>query len=111
MFGDIEADIDFANSGNSVIRVRIQSNDVTVDTSVRVVITATTMAQVVSSGNDWTYLVPGVVDDVDPNIGQNGTVVTVTGEPDVQTSGETLGILIRLKTTNYWAFLPHRIFL
>ena len=99
MFGDVEADIDFVNSGNSVIRVRIQSNDVTVNTPVRVVITATTMAQVASSGNDWTYLVPGVVEGVDPNIGQNGTFVTVTGEPDMQTSGGTLEILIRLKTT------------
>lgn len=47
---------------------------------------------------------------MDPNIGQNGTVVTVTGEPDVQTSGGTLEILIRLKNTNNWVFFTTQNF-
>ena len=80
MFGDLQAEIDFSNANNTHIRVRVQANDVTADTNVRVVITAETMARVGSSGNNWTYLVPGRVDDVQPSIGQNGTIVTITGE-------------------------------
>ena len=76
-FGGIEADINFAT--NSQIRVRIQSSDVTSNTAVQVVITATTMARVISSGNIWTYLVPGAVIDVQPSIGQVGTIVTIFG--------------------------------
>lgn len=78
-FGGVEADIDSTNSNNSVIRVRVQPNDVTVDTPVRVVITAGTMARVSTSGEDWTYLVPGAVSGVEPDTGQTGTVVTITG--------------------------------
>ena len=79
-FGDIPADIDYTASTNTRIRVRIQSSGVTSDTSVAVVITATTSAIVESSGNDWTYLVPGRITSVDPDIGQVGTMVTITGK-------------------------------
>ena len=79
-FGGVEADIDFTNSINSLIRVRVQPNDVTIDTPVLVVITAATMARVSTNGNDWMYLVPGRVNDVEPSSGQAGTVVTITGE-------------------------------
>ena len=79
-FGDLQAEIDYSNTNNSLVRVRVRSSDVSVDTDVRVVITAETMARVASSGSDWTYLVPGRVGDVRPNTGQNGTVVTITGE-------------------------------
>ena len=86
LFGDIAAEVDSGNTDNSMIRVRVQANDVTVDTPVRVVITAATMAQVGSGGSDWTYLVPGRVGDVRPNTGQTGTAVTVTGEPSLSLS-------------------------
>lgn len=80
-FGDLEADVvDSTSISNSQIRVRIRPNDVIQNTPVTVVITASTMARVSSSVNDWTYLVPGQVVDVQPNIGQRGTVVTINGE-------------------------------
>ena len=60
--------------------MRIQSNNVTSDTAVPVVITGSTLARVSSSGNDWTYLVPGSIGNVQPNIGQNGTMVNITGK-------------------------------
>lgn len=72
--------MDYTAATNSQIRVRVQSNDVTSNVAVPVVITAATMARVTSSGNDWTYLVPGDIVNVQPNIGQLGTVVTITGE-------------------------------
>jgi hypothetical protein len=78
-FGGIEAEIDFTATTNSQIRVRIQSNDVTSNMAVQVIITATTMARVTSSGNVWTYLVPGAVTNVQPSIGQVGTIVTIFG--------------------------------
>ena len=71
--------MDFSSVSNTQISVRIQSNNVMVDTAVQVVITATTMARVTSSGDDWTYLVPGGVGDVQPSVGQSGTRVTITG--------------------------------
>ena len=79
-FGGVEADVDSTNSNNSIIRVRVQPNDVAVNTPVQVVITAATMARVSTSGQDWTYLVPGAVSGVEPDTGQAGTVVTITGE-------------------------------
>ena len=72
--------MDYSDTTNSQIRVRVQSNDVTSNLAVPVVITAATMARVMSSGNDWTYLVPGAIVDVQPNIGQLGTMVTINGE-------------------------------
>ena len=78
-FGDLEAEIDNTSASDSQITVRIQPNNVGQDTPVPVVITATTMARVSSAGNDWTYLVPGQVTDVQPAIGQRGTMVTITG--------------------------------
>ena len=74
--------MDFSSVSNTQISVRIQSNNVMVDTAVQVqvVITATTMARVTSSGDDWTYLVPGRVGDVQPSVGQSGTRVTITGK-------------------------------
>ena len=78
-FGGIQAEIDFTATTNSQIRVRIQSNDVTSNMAVQVIITATTMARVTSSGNVWTYLVPGAVTNVQPSIGQVGTIVTIIG--------------------------------
>ena len=78
-FGDVEAEIDYKSISNSMIRVRIRPNAVTQDTAVPVVITAATFARVSSGNSSWTYLVPGQVADVQPNTGQRGTVVTVTG--------------------------------
>lgn len=79
-FGGIQADIDYTQATDTEITVRIQSNAVTSDTAVSVVITGSTLARVSSSGNDWTYLVPGRIGNVQPNIGQNGTMVTITGK-------------------------------
>lgn len=79
-FGEIEAEIDYTQATDTQITVRIQSNDVASNTAVPVVITGSTMARVSSSGNDWTYLVPGSIENVQPNIGQNGTMVSITGK-------------------------------
>lgn len=79
-FGGVEAEIDYTQATDTSITVRIQSNDVTSDTAVSVVIIGSTMAHVSSSGNDWTYLVPGSIGNVQPNIGQNGTMVNITGK-------------------------------
>lgn len=78
-FGDIEAVVDYDSLNDSQVSVRVQANDVVTNTPVQVVITAATMARVESSGNDWTYLVPGRIVNVQPNIGQFGTRVTITG--------------------------------
>ena len=79
-FGGIEAEIDYTQATDTQITVRIQSNDVASNTAVPVVITGSTMARVSSSGNLWTYLVPGSIGNVQPNIGQNGTMVSITGK-------------------------------
>lgn len=81
-FGSEQANIDYSLSNNTLIRVRIQEiqENVTADTPVSIVITATTSAIVESSGNIWTYLVPGQIDMVSPNIGQNGTMLEITGK-------------------------------
>lgn len=79
-FGGIQADIDYTQANDTQITVRIRSNNVTSDTPVPVLITGSTLARVSSSGNIWTYLVPGSIGDVRPNIGQNGTVVNITGK-------------------------------
>ena len=79
-FGNLEAVVDYDSISNTTIRVRVQANAVTVNTPVQVVITAVTMASVVSNGNEWTYLVPGRVVDVQPITGQFGTIVTITGK-------------------------------
>ena len=79
-FGGVPAEIDYTLSTNTLIRVRIQENTVAVNTPVPIVITATTSAIVESSGNIWTYLVPGRIASVSPNIGQNGTMLEITGK-------------------------------
>lgn len=79
-FGSMPANIDYSLSNNTLIRVRIQENPVNANTPVSIVITATTSAIVESSGNIWTYLVRGRIDMVSPNIGQNGTMLEITGK-------------------------------
>ena len=48
--------------------MRIQSNNVSSNTAVPVVITGSTLARVSSSGNDWTYLGPGSINDISGKI-------------------------------------------
>ena len=79
-FGGVEADIDFTVTTTTLVRVRIRGNSVLTDTQIAIEITATTSALVTSSGNVWTYLVPGEIEDVAPDSGQNGTMVEITGK-------------------------------
>ena len=80
MFGDIPATIDFSQSTSTLINVRIQpSTIITQDTPVYVSIISNTFTLVKSSNPVWTYLVQGVVTDIQPPTGQEGTKVTITG--------------------------------
>ena len=80
MFGDIPATIDFSRSTSTLINVRIQPNTkITRATPVYVSVTSNTYAIVNSSIPIWTYLAQGVVTDIQPPTGQEGTRVTITG--------------------------------
>lgn len=76
-FGSYEVDI--INSTLSTVTVRIVSNNVTNDTSVDITITSDTRAIIQSPLNYWTYLPNGVISSVTPSIGQEGSIVTITG--------------------------------
>ena len=79
-FGGIPAEIDFSQSTATSIDVRIQANEnITTNTPVSITVTADTSAVVESNGSIWTYIVQGVVDDIQPSTGQEGTRVTITG--------------------------------
>ena len=80
MFGDIPATIDFSQFSSTLINVRIQPNTIiTHHTPVSLAIISNTSAIVESLTPLWTYLVQGVVTDIQPPAGQEGTKVIITG--------------------------------
>ena len=80
MFGETQATIDYSQTSDSEIRVRIQPNENTENLPVAVTILAESSAIVASDGEVWTYLVQGAVVGVAPAEGQEGTRIEITGE-------------------------------
>lgn len=79
-FGNTLATIDYSQSNSTLISVRIRPNTViTENTLVLVTITSDTLSTVESLMGAWTYLLQGIVTDIQPPIGQEGTTVTITG--------------------------------
>ena len=78
-FLGIPASIDYSQISNMRLRVRVNSNNNTVDTPASIRMVADTSAIVESNGSVWTYLVEGRVSNVMPAQGQIGTIVEVVG--------------------------------
>ena len=78
-FGDILGTIDYSEVNDSTVRVRVQANNNTAleTTSIRLI--ADTSAIVSSIGSIWTFLVEGVVAMNQPQQGQVGTEIVITG--------------------------------
>ncbi len=94
MFGNTPAIIDHAQSLNTSIRVRIQTNtDIVQNTPVVVTITSDT-SSIVESAPIWTYLVQGMVNDIQPPTGQDGTRVTLTGTNLLGGGGAAIQVLV-----------------
>lgn len=78
-FGDISGTIDYSEVNDSVVRVRVQANNNTAIETTSIRIIADTSAIVSSTDSIWTFLVQGEVATNQPQLGQVGTDIVITG--------------------------------
>ena len=78
-FGDIAAIIDYSTANNTMIRVRVQQNNNLNAERVPIRIIADTQAVVNSASPIWTYLIQGQITNNQPQQGQTGSRVEITG--------------------------------
>ena len=80
MLGSVQAAIDYNQANNTSVTVRASANNNTASAlNVSVTIVADTNALVTSTGNIWTYLVPGNIETISPGEGQEGTRIEING--------------------------------
>ena len=79
LFGGVATTIDHTSSNNTAIVVQVQANNNTMDTSVAIRIISDTSAIVISDTPIWTFLVQGQVSSNQPQEGQVGTRVEISG--------------------------------